>query len=376
MTQQSYTADIERLLAWFAENGRRLPWRTAGRRDPYQVWIAEVMLQQTRVPTVIPYFQRFIRLFPDVSALAQAELDAVLKAWEGLGYYARARHAHAAARRMMERHAGQVPAERGALLALPGIGEYIAHAVLSLAFGQDYLAVDANVRRVLARWMGLDQPLRERGAESALRAFGERILPAGRAGAFNEALMDLSALICVSKSPTCGICPIRESCQAHLQGRQEVIPMRSPRRRVPHYDVSAAVIWQDGKVLLAQRLEEGMLGGLWEFPGGTREAGESLEECLRREIQEELGMEIAVGEHLISVPHAYTHKRITLHAFHCRPVRGIPQKLEVKDWRWVAPAEVMQYPLSVVDQRVAQALLSWLKENGPDVGSSSARPAD
>lgn len=376
MTQHSHTADVEQLLAWFAEHGRRLPWRTAGRRDPYQVWIAEVMLQQTRVPTVIPYFQRFIGLFPDVPALAQAELDAVLKAWEGLGYYARARHAHAAAKLMMERHAGQVPADRRALLALPGIGEYIAHAVLSLAFGQDYLAMDANVRRVLARWMGLDRPLRERGAASALRAFGEQLLPAGRAGAFNEALMDLSALVCTPKSPACGVCPIRESCLAHLQGRQEQIPARSPRRQVPHYDVSAAVIWQDGKVLLAQRLEGGMLGGLWEFPGGTREAGESLEECLRREIQEELGMEIAVGAHLISVPHAYTHKCITLHAFHCRPTAGFPQKLEVRDWRWVRPEEIAQYPLSVADQRVAQALLRWLKENGEHVEPASARPAD
>lgn len=376
MTQHPHTEDVERLLAWFAANGRRLPWRTAGRRDPYQVWIAEVMLQQTRVPTVIPYFQRFIRLFPDVSALARAELDAVLKAWEGLGYYARARHAHSAARRMVERHAGQVPAERGALLALPGIGEYIAHAILSLAFGQDYLALDANGRRVLARWMGLDRPLRERSAESSLRAFGEGLLPAGRAGAFNEALMDLASLVCTPKSPACGVCPIRESCQAHRQGRQEQIPVRLPRRQVPHYDVSAAVIWQDGKVLLAQRREEGMLGGLWEFPGGTREAGESLEECLRREIQEELGMEIAVGARLISVPHAYTHKRITLHAFHCRPVRGTPQKLEVKDWRWVAPADVLQYPLSVVDQRVAEAFLRWLKENGPDVEPAPARTAD
>lgn len=365
MIQDAHVADVERLLAWFAEHGRRLPWRVPGRRDPYQVWIAEVMLQQTRVPTVIPYFVRFIRWFPDVPALAEAELGAVLKAWEGLGYYARARHAHSAARRMVERHAGQVPADRCALLALPGIGEYIAHAVLSLAYGQDYLALDANARRVLARWMGLTRPIHEAAAEKALREFGERLLPAGRAGAFNEALMDLASLICTGRAPACHSCPIQGSCQAYGQGRQEQIPVKAPRRRVPHYDVSAAVIWQDGRVLLAQRREEGMLGGLWEFPGGTREAGESLEQCLRREIQEELGVEITVGDHIISVFHAYTHKRITLHAFHCRLVRGIPQALEVKDWRWVKPADVLLYPLSVVDQRVAQALLEWMKEKGP-----------
>lgn len=376
MTQGAHVADVERLLAWFAEHGRRLPWRAPGRRDPYQVWIAEVMLQQTRVLTVIPYFVRFIRLFPDVLALAEAELGAVLKAWEGLGYYARARHAHSAARRMVERHAGQVPAERHALLALPGIGEYIAHAVLSLAYGQDYLALDANVRRVLARWVGLAQPIHEAAARRAVREFGERILPVGRAGAFNEALMDLASLVCTGKAPACRACPIRESCQAYAQGRQEQIPVKAPRRRVPHYDVSAAVIWQNGKVLLAQRREEGMLGGLWEFPGGTREADESLEQCLRREIQEELGMEIAVGDHIISVSHAYTHKRITLHAFHCRLVRGTPQPLEVKDWRWVYPHEVQQYPLSVVDQRVAQAVLTWIQENGSDAGPTPARSAD
>ncbi len=368
--------DVERLLEWFAEHGRRLPWRTAGRRDPYQVWIAEVMLQQTRVPTVIPYFERFLRLFPDVPALAGAEMEAVLKAWEGLGYYARARNLHAAARLMMERHAGHVPAERAALLALPGIGEYIAHAVLSLAYGQDYLALDANAGRVLARWMGLERPLRERGAIATLRAFGERILPAGRAGAFNEALMDLASLICTPKAPACESCPVQDGCQARRLGRQEVIPGKSPRRQVPHFDVSAAVIWQDGRVLLAQRMEDGMLGGLWEFPGGTREAGETLEECLRREIREELGMDIAVGDHLISVSHAYTHKRITLHAFHCRPVGGKPQALEVKDWRWVEPAEIAQYPLSVVDQRVAKALLTWLEEKERDGASTPARSAD
>ena len=360
-----------KLLDWFGEHARHLPWRQARGhgipRDAYRAWVAEIMLQQTQVATVIPYYRAFVERFPSVNALAAADLDDVLKAWEGLGYYARARNLHAAARLVQQRHAGRIPRDRAALLALPGIGEYTANAILSMAYAQDVPALDANARRVLARLYAITEPLDRPATLRRLEALARQILPTTLAGPFNEALMDLGALVCTPRAPDCRACPLRQDCRAYAQGLVERIPARRARRVIPHYDVTAAIIWRDGRVLLAQRPADRMLGGLWEFPGGKCEPGEALADCLRREINEELGVEIEVGAPLVSVEHAYTHLRITLHAFHCRLLAGAPRALEHQDIRWVAPDEIAGYALSVADQRVAAALLAggapaWKKE--------------
>lgn len=345
------------LLDWFARERRDLPWRHT--RDPYRILVAETMLIQTQVTTVIPYYERFLSLFPDVEALAAAPLDDVLKAWEGLGYYARARNLHRTAREVVARHGGRIPDDPRAVRALPGLGEYTSAALLSIAFGYDEAAIDGNVRRVFSRLFHLDGALNATG-QARLRALVQEHLPAGAAGEYNQALMDLGATICTPRRPRCGTCPepseracpLAAHCEARRRGDQEQLPARPPRRQLPHYQVTAAVIRHEGRILIAQRPAEGLLGGLWEFPGGKCEPGETLRECLRREIREELGVQIEVGDLLASVEHAFTHFRITLHAFDCRMVKGEPRALGVAAWRWVSLDELDGFAFGAADRQV------------------------
>lgn len=354
--QQDMPALAHNLLAWYAREGRDLPWRRT--RDSYRIWLAEIMLIQTQVTTVLPYYERFLALFPTVQALAAAPLDDVLKAWEGLGYYARARHLHRAAREVVERYGGELPRSPQALLKLPGVGEYAAGAILSIAFGQDEPALDGNVRRVFSRLFYVEGPPEARATQDELRRLARLALPAGRAGAFNQALMDVGATICTPRRPRCAACPLAQHCEARRRGSPEAVPAHRKKRALPHYEVTAALIWRDGEVLIAQRPAEGLLGGLWEFPGGKQEPGESLPECLRREIREELALEIAVGEHLTSVEHGYTHFSITLHAFHCHPLpgQGEPSAIACAAWRWARPEDLDQYAFSAADRKVIAAL--------------------
>lgn len=311
------------------------------------------MLQQTRAETAAPYYERFVARFPDVQRLAEASLEEVLKVWEGLGYYARARYLHAAAQKIVARHNGRLPDTFEGLLALPGVGRYTAGAVASIAFGHDVPAVDGNVRRVLARVLTIREPLKPREWE----ALAANLLPPRQAGAFNEALMELGATVCTPRTPDCGDCPVRDLCQAYARGEQESLPVRLPRHKTPYYVVTAAaLVRDDGCVLVTQRHADDMLGGLWEFPGGKREGDETLAECLAREMREELGIEIEVGEPLIVVEHAYSHFRISLHAFHCRLIAGEPRCLDCAAFRWVTLAELDALPMSVADRKIARAL--------------------
>ncbi len=351
-----------RLLAWYEDEARDLPWRKS--TDPYAILVSEVMLQQTRVETVIPYYERFLRAYPTVEALARAPIDDVLKLWEGLGYYRRAHNLHRASREVVHHHAGRIPADRAALRALPGIGPYTAAAVASIAFGEDEPVLDGNVVRVLARWFRVSGDPRRSDTRRSLEAVARSLIPAGRAGAFNQALMDLGARVCAPRLPRCEACPVEAVCEAHQAGEEELFPMRAARRSVPHRDVVAGVIWErghdpwdpDARVLIAQREAGDMLGGLWEFPGGTVEQGESFDEALRRELREELGMEVEVGSLFITVDHAYTHFRMTLHVFHCRHTAGRPRALGCADFSWVLPSEIAGYALSVADRAVVRAL--------------------
>jgi A/G-specific adenine glycosylase len=344
-----------RLLAWFAAAARDLPWRR--NRDPYRVWLAEVMLQQTQVDKVVPYYERFLARFPTVAVLVEAPLEEVLKLWEGLGYYARARNLHAAARWVVAEHGGQIPDTFETLLALPGVGRYTAGAVASIAFGRDVPAVDGNVRRVLARIFAIREDVGRSATQLGMEALATSLLPPGQAGAFNEALMELGATVCTPRAPECDRCPLRALCRARATGEQGTLPVKRPRKRTPHYDVTAAVtIGPDERVLVAQRNPDDMLGGLWEFPGGKCEDGETLPECLAREMREELDVEVEVGERLVVVKHAYTHFRITLHAFRCRVTSGEPRCLDCAAFRWMPPAELNTLPMSVADRKIAQVL--------------------
>ncbi|HRW09281.1 MAG TPA: A/G-specific adenine glycosylase [Caldilineaceae bacterium] len=356
----------QRLVAWHEVHQRDLPWRIAapGARDAYTVWISEIMLQQTRVEAVIDYYNRWMARFPTVEALAAADLQEVLKAWAGLGYYARARNLHKAAQQIVAEYDGQLPDERNALLALPGIGEYTVGAILSLAFNHHEAILDGNVKRVLSRLADIAQPITE---TATLKLLWQRarelveVAPSQQAGACNEAIMELGALICTPTNPRCLICPVHTQCAAVANGTQHERPVIPPKKQTPHYDVAAGIIWQgepyQSKLLIAQRPPDGMLGGLWEFPGGKLEEQDAdLAACLQREIREELAMEIAVGKQLTTVKHAYTHFRITLHAFHARHLAGEPQTLGVADWRWVELVELETFPFPVTDQKIIEAL--------------------
>jgi A/G-specific adenine glycosylase len=344
------------LLDWYARHGRDLPWRRTD--NPYHIWVAEVMLQQTQVATAIPYYERFLEHFPSLNALAAADLDAVLKVWEGLGYYARARHLHAAAQELVKRNRGHVPETWDELVQLPGIGQYTAGAILSIAFGERRPAVDGNVRRVLSRLFAIQDPIDDAHTRRRLLDLASDLLPEVRPGAFNQALMDLGATICTPQSPACRSCPLGHFCAAYERGLQDTLPQRTPRKPTPHYNVTAGVIYNDDdQVLMAQRPHAGLLGGLWTFPGGRQETGEDPEDCLRRCIKAMLGVDVGVGYGIVTVDHAYTHFRITLRAFRCRHQSGEPQALECADWRWVGPGELGSLALPKVDREVARALL-------------------
>jgi len=344
-----------RLLAWYAQSSRPLPWR--GLRDAYAVWVSEIMLQQTRVETVIPYFQRWMECFSDLPSLAAASQQEVLQLWEGLGYYSRARNLHRAARLVMSEYGGQIPSDRAQLERLPGVGKYTAGAIASIAFGQDAPALDGNIRRVLSRLFNVDLVAGSSQAERRLWGLAAEHLPPGHAGDYNQALMDLGASLCTPQAPNCLLCPLAELCQARALSIQEQRPVRKSRPTIPHHTVSAAVIHQDGDVLIAQRPSQGLLGGLWEFPGGKLEPGENLPGCLQREIQEELGVQIAVGEEIGVYQHAYTHFRVTLHAFDCTLHLGNPAPLEANQIAWVKPSELINYPMGKIDRLIARDLI-------------------
>ncbi|MCB2209318.1 A/G-specific adenine glycosylase [bacterium] len=348
---------VDSLLTWYAANARALPWRSE--QSPYRTWVSEIMLQQTQVDTVIPYFERWMDRFPNVNALAEADEQDVLSLWEGLGYYSRARNLHKAAGIVAAEYSGRLPETSEALQKLPGIGPYTAAAIASIAFDRGVAAVDGNIRRVFSRLYNITEVARSKESESRIWELAQENLPTGKASAYNQALMDLGATICTPKSPDCPRCPIAEACQARALGVQEERPVKKPRKRVPHLTVTAAVIRREGRVLLSKRPAEGLLGGLWEFPGGTLEDSDpDLPACLRREIMEELGVDLEIGEVFGVYKHAYTHFKITLHAYFCTLPDGVePETIECDELAWVAPSALVNYPMGKVDRQIADRLM-------------------
>lgn len=345
---------LDDLLVWFAQHKRPLPWRAT--RDPYRIWVAEVMLQQTRVATVMPYYERFLEAFPTVEALAAAKDRVLMKVWEGLGYYARARHLREAARQIVAHHGGRLPASRDELRRLPGFGAYTAASVASLAFHQDVAAVDGNVMRVLARLFAIESDIRKAAAKREFQRIADGLLPAGRAGEFNESLMELGALVCKPRNPACEVCPLRRHCRARRQGRVSELPMKSAKPATPHHHIAIGVIHKNGRVLIALRPAEGLLGNLWEFPGGKLGSSETLAECCRRETLEETGVLVEVGRRFSVVTHSYTHFRTTLHAFHCRYLGGSARAKASQQVRWVRLAELDEYAFPKANKKIIEDL--------------------
>jgi A/G-specific adenine glycosylase len=300
----------DELLTWFDGHRRDLPWRR--RRDPYAVWISEVMLQQTQVSTVIPYFERFLARFPDARSLAAAELPEVLALWKGLGYYSRARNLHRAAQRIAE---SGMPSTAAGLRELPGIGRYAAGAIASLAFGEAVAVLDGNVSRVLARLRGIEGPL---GADSKrLWAEAEALLDRSRPGAFNESMMELGALVCVPGQPRCEECPIARHCEARSRGRERDIPAPKVRPERKRLEMACAVVLdRQGRLLLARRVEKGLFGGLWELPSAPMEPGEGTRALAS------LGLRAVEAEPFAKVRRTLTHRELTLHLFRCAAPRA------------------------------------------------------
>lgn len=349
-----------RLLAWYKRHQRSLPWRETN--DPYRIWISEIMLQQTQVDTVIPYYHRFLKAFPDVRTLALATLQDVLKAWENLGYYSRARNIHAASRIIVNQWDAQIPDTIEEIKTLPGIGDYSAGAILSIAYGQALPAVDGNVRRILSRIFAIRKPVDDPGEQKKLRELAAALVPAKCPGDFNQALMDLGATICKAKTPNCASCPIASICRARLLDLQNILPVTRKAPAIPHKLAGAAVIYNaEGKLLLVQRPARGLLASLWKLPGGFIDDGESMESGLQHRVKEELGISIRVGKKLADVDHAYTHFRTTLHAYKGILLKGKPEALSCQEWQWTTPADLKKLPMSKIDRMVIAAVSSLSK---------------
>ncbi len=336
------------LLKWYARHRRVMPWRD--HPDPYAVWVSEVMLQQTRVETVIPYFEKWMKLFPDVISLAKAKEQDVLNAWEGLGYYTRARNLHKAAKIIASDFNGELPRDLQALRQLPGIGRYTVGMIASIAFKMDEPTLDGNLRRVFARLYDVKEYADSPTGETILWGYAARNLPKGKAGDYNQALMDLGATVCLPKNPRCLLCPLMTLCKARENGTQELRPVMKPKKQVPQYIHAAAVIAQRGRVLLSQRPVDGLLGGMWEFPNarvGENPAGE-----LEKTLWSATKIRVKIEAELIIVNHAYSHFKVRVHAFRCRAV-DIPKK---KNLKWVKLGELENFPMGKVDRQIAQRI--------------------
>jgi A/G-specific adenine glycosylase len=339
------------LLAWYKRQGRALPWRET--RDPYHIWISEIMLQQTRVDTVIPYFHRFLKKYPTVESLARSDLHDVMMVWENLGYYARARHMHEAAKIIQHECAGKMPETWDEIIRLPGIGSYTAGAILSIAFGKRVPAIDGNVRRVLSRLFAVEDPIDSPRTQRELHRLAEELLPRHASGNFNQALMDLGSLICTPKNPLCNSCPVPNHCRAFTLTLQHRLPATEEKAPLPHKNALAAILRDPrNRVLVVQRPAGGLLGSLWKFPGGFLHEGEALPDGLRRTVKEELGLEIRVQDLISSVKHAYSHFRMTLHIFRCTPDGAEPPASACRNRQWATPGDLEKLPFSKADRKV------------------------
>jgi len=330
-----------RLLVWYESNRRRLPWRET--RDPYRIWVSEVMLQQTQVKTALPYYRRFLRQFPTLRKLAAADLGDVLKRWEGLGYYARARNLHRAAGILAVCSEGGIPDRWDGFRALPGVGDYIAAAVLSIAFDRPHAVVDGNVKRVLARLLEMEAPVNQTSSHKIFQTEADRLLDRRRPGDFNQAVMELGALVCTPALPNCPICPLTRYCAAHRGGTVTRFPRRVASRPVPEVQIAAGVVFKNGRVLITRRPAQGLLGGLWEFPGGKLRTGETPSAACLREIKEEVNLDVTIEEPLAQVRHAYSHFRIHMHVFRCRFTAGRVRLNGPTDHRWVRIADIDRF---------------------------------
>lgn len=337
------------LLRWFEKKGRDLPWRKT--RDPYAIWVSEIMLQQTQVATVIPYYQRFLESFPTVDRLAKSDLSKVLKTWEGLGYYSRVRNLHRASKIVLKQFKGKIPDNLSELLSLPGIGRSTAGAILSIAHNKEAPILDGNVKRVLSRLFAISENPKK--TVNLLWEISESLIPKGRSNSFNQAIMDLGATICTPKDPLCNHCPLCRICEGKASGNPERYPSKGMKKNIPHVVALAAVIQKDGKVLLNQRHPKGLLGGLWEFPNWKIEEKRRLRLRLRNCISKEMKMKVEVKEFIGTFKQTYSHFKLALHIFNCEATHGRGKG------KWIYPRNLHLLPMSRIHRRIANSISNF-----------------
>ncbi len=343
----------DQLLAWYDRHQRKLPWRVndGEAADPYRVWVSEVMLQQTRVETALPYYERWMERFPTIDHLAVAPLDEVLKHWEGLGYYSRARNLHRAVREVRDQYGSRVPDDLASFRALPGVGRYTAGAVMSIVFGQEEPLVDGNVRRVLARMT--DEPYPK---DAILWELAADLVPGERPGDLNQALMELGATVCTRRSPRCEVCPISQHCDAHAMGTAEQRPAPRQRKAIPLEDEAVAIVRRAGKYLLTKRPAVGRLAGMWNFPSVKIEPAEAVESAASRAVRQLLNVEPSYCTEIDSFTQTFTHVKVAYHVVECGAVRGETDTSADLEFAWVNPDEFERFTLPVAQKRIARSL--------------------
>ena len=348
------------LLAWYGESNRPLPWRST--RDPYAIWISEILLQQTRVNTAISYYERFLERFPTLSDLAESSIEAILQAWQGLGYYGRARNLHRAAKILKEEFDGRIPGEPEALKRLPGIGPYTAAAIASIAFDKDVAVLDGNVTRVLCRVYGIHDDPNRPSTQRGLQEIADRLLPKGQASVFNQAVMELGALVCTPAGPECPVCPVKGIYVAHKRGVVEMLPLRVPKKKIPVRVRVVSAIRYRGRLLFKRRALEGFLGGLWELPGVYLERREGNREGLRRlkkEIGSRLSLESLPERRAFFVKHVYSHFEESNLVFLCKGAGGTNAGRGgngEQTYRWIHPKKLDPYPITGATRKILRKL--------------------
>ena len=355
ITDAHRTRFREALLDWYHDVKREMPWRETD--DPYRIWVSEIMLQQTRVDQAEPYYQRFTEAFPTVHDLAEADRDAVLQQWEGLGYYSRARYLHEAAQTVVNEHGGTVPDTYDGLKSLKGIGPYTAAAVASIAYGKAHGVLDGNVIRVLTRVFAIEDDSTRSATRRRLQALVDALVDPDDPGNANQALMELGATVCTPRNPACDSCVLKPVCEAAKAGTPEHYPVTPESTPIPHHDIAVGLVFDEaGRLLIQRRPDDAMLGGLWEFPGGKCEEGESPDAACRRELHEELGIRVETDGLFYTLKHAYSHFKITLHAYPCRIVGGTPTPEIDQPMQWVTVDELADYAFPRANRKLIEEL--------------------
>lgn len=331
----------QKILSWYNKNKVEFPWRTTD--DPYKIWVSEIMLQQTQVTTVIPYYNKWIVKFPTLNDVAKASDEDLFKYWEGLGYYNRVNNFRIACNEVIEKFNGKVPSSKTDLMQLKGIGDYTSSAIASIAFNKKNYVIDGNVKRIMSRVLCLKDY--SKASMNRLSEFLLENMPLKKPGDFNQGLMDLGRNICKPRNPECNSCPIESSCQANLTKSIQLYPTPKPKsKKNPHYTVGIGIIWKDNEILITKRKKNTLLGGLWEFPGGKKKTNETIKACIKREILEELEIDVEVLNFLTSVEHKYSHFSITLHAYNCSFNKGKIKCNSADDWKWIKPNQLKSLP--------------------------------